>query len=371
MNIMLICGKRLMQILRDYKAMSMFVLLPLLMAFIMGKCFAASFSQTVSFKDLKVLYLDNGAPAKQPVMESLLKVGGDYGIRFEKTNRRKDGIERVKSGDYTGFVCNTSQGLVFYKNDRTGLEASLVEGMLNAVQRRINAIASIGGMKSLRSGKSPMKEPLIRETVLNRQRAPRALDYFGIILMVLIIMYHALHGFYAIKGEILSHTAGRLLASPVRKFEILAGNVLGTCCGSMLQFLVYFFVGKMGLGIDWGNDPATVIGLVSSEVIMAVSIGVGIAFLIRSEIVVNNLLNLAIPVLGFLGGCYVSVEQMGKAFLPYTNLSPLRWLNQALFQVIYSDNYRLVIPTLIINLSIAALFLGVASRFTRKEAFLK
>jgi ABC-2 type transport system permease protein len=56
--------------------------------------------------------------------------------------------------------------------------------------------------------------------------------------------------------------------------------------------------------------------------------------------------------------------------MQFVNLSPLRWLNKAILEVIYSHDFSCVIPSVLINLGIAIIFTGITSYYTRKEAFL-
>lgn len=374
MNIQIIFSKTLIHILRNYRAIIMCVLLPLILMLILGNAFSSSFDRSTIFKDVAVLYLDSGVLKGQPVFQHFLTAGRQNGIRFYRTEKLQHGIDRIRGNKYAAFVYNSPHGPVLYKNDQEVLQARFVETVLQSVMRRYNTLGSIAAINPelINIGGYHQAEPtLVRETALNRRRKPRALDYYGVSMLTMIILYYAFNGFYAIKREKLEHTAARLLASPVSNYEILLGNVLGTICGSMLQVIVYVVVSAFGFKVDWGSQPTVVALLLFCEVFMAVTIGIGIAFLVGNPVTAGNLINFGIPVLAFLGGNYVAIDRFGKQFLQYADLSPLRWLNRALFEVIYSNDYRSVIPAMVFSLGVGTVFLGIASRFTMKEEFLK
>lgn len=101
---------------------------------------------------------------------------------------------------------------------------------------------------------------------------------------------------------------------------------------------------------------------------MAISIGVGLGFIFKNENVANGVLNFMIPVMVFLGGSYMSVDTFGsKTFQAITYLSPVRWVNRSIFDVIYNNNYSKVPYAIMINIIIAVVFLAISSLLFRKE----
>ncbi len=102
---------------------------------------------------------------------------------------------------------------------------------------------------------------------------------------------------------------------------------------------------------------------------MSESIGLGLAFIIKSETTVLSFLNLVIPLLVFLGGGYIPIDNYNKTVLMLSNLSPVRWINKSIFQVIYSNDFSSVAPAIYINLGLAVVFLAISSFAIRKEVF--
>jgi ABC-2 type transport system permease protein len=155
----------------------------------------------------------------------------------------------------------------------------------------------------------------------------------------------------------------------VGKYEILTGKTLGVLAVTLLQALGVILFSRYVFGANWGSHPGAIFLLVAAEVVMAVSLGMGLAFMIKGETTVKSLLNIIIPFMVFLGGGYVPLEGLGNTLLSFSQLSPVRWMNKALFQVIYSQDFGSVLPALCVNLGIAAVFMAVSSLAIRKESF--
>jgi ABC-2 type transport system permease protein len=57
---------------------------------------------------------------------------------------------------------------------------------------------------------------------------------------------------------------------------------------------------------------------------------------------------------------------MGSVFMAISNISPVKWINSALFRVIYDNDYSQVAISMGINLGIAAVFICIAVVFSRR-----
>ena len=173
---------------------------------------------------------------------------------------------------------------------------------------------------------------------------------------------------FGIASEKNSRTRDRILMSPVRKYEFLIGKTIGGVIGTILQIAIVIMFSKFVLHANWGNDIFTVLIIFISQIIMAISIGVGLGFIFKNENVANGVLNFMIPVMVFLGGSYMSVDGFGsKTFQVITYLSPVRWDNKSIFDVIYNSNYSKVPYLIMINIIIAVVFIAISSLLFRKE----
>jgi ABC-2 type transport system permease protein len=201
---------------------------------------------------------------------------------------------------------------------------------------------------------------------LDEDRQPGSLDYYTVTMLTMILLYASLTGFWSIRGDIEQMTGNRTLCAPVRKYEFLTGKVLGCIGVTFLQALVVLLFSGLVLKAYWGEDLVTVCILLMSQSIMAVSLGAGLAYLFKNGDAASGIINTAVPLIVFLGGGYVPLDVMGASFEKLSNISPVKWINSALFRVIYDGDYSQVALSLGINISIAVLFILIAAMFSRK-----
>ena len=372
---LLVFWNEIQYVARDKKNFSLRILLPLFMIVILGTALSGDFNNgSVIFKDMNVLYLDSSQTPLSTTLQHCIKTGTAVGIRFQEAKSLRQGIDQIKKGRYACFIYDTAGGPVIYKNNRLTMEAAIIETFLTTFIHRDSALTAIAGSNpaaAIELSQNETGSVPIQETTLNRKRKPQAIDYYAVTMLTMTILYSSYTGVYAIKREKLGHTANRLLCTPLRIHEIITGKIMGCLCAILFQVLAVFTVSIYVFKVYWGSDPALVMILLLSEIIMATSIGMGLAFLIPNHLTINGLLNLGIPVLTFLGGGYISIDQFSRPLLALADISPLRWTNRAIFEVIYDHELRSVIPAVGVNLAITIIFMGVASRFARKEAFLK
>jgi ABC-2 type transport system permease protein len=187
-------------------------------------------------------------------------------------------------------------------------------------------------------------------------------------MTTLIIMYAVGYGITTISSERNIKTGNRILSSPVRKHEVLIAKLAGGVFATSLQILTVLIVSKYIIGAYWGNHIGTILLIFLSQVIMIISLGVGISFLIKNEAAASSLTSTAIPFLVFLGGGYVPLEQFGsKALLTVAKISPVRWTNDSILEAIFANSTSKAGTAIAINLAIAATFIIIASILYRRE----
>jgi ABC-2 type transport system permease protein len=371
MNIIIIFLKEIKHIIRNRIYVIMLLLFPLILMVILGSAFANSFDNSTIFNNIDVLYLNADSSPGEPIFKNFIKTGSRLGIHFHQTGSIRQGTTEIANRKYAAFLYFGATDLKLYKNDHWIMKANLVEAVWNIFQQRYSAIMAISALnpgKSAGFDHHTAKQTFISETTLEHNRKARAIDFYAVTMLTMIILYSSYTAVYAIKREQLEHTGPRLLSTPIRNYEILSGKIFGVLSMCFLQILVIIFVSRYLFQVYWGDSPWTVASILMAETIMSTSIGIGLAFIIRNHLTINGILNLGIPILVFLGGGYTSVEGLGRRFLQFANLSPLRWTNKAIFEVIYAHDFHTVIPAILIPIGIALLFIGFTSNYALKEA---
>jgi ABC-2 type transport system permease protein len=368
MTILQVFCKEIKQNLRNIRAMTYMIFFPIILIMVLGTALSGSFDPSTQFKDINIIYTSPGDGSLAQAFKGFTTKGGEMGFTFTEAQSVQEAEDRVKNGNYACFINVGENRVEIYENDKEVFKANLVEGVLGTFIQRYKALSQIALVNPVAVGKiiNDLSNPdFVKLSTLGELRQPKAMDYYAVTMLTLIILYSSMSGAYAIKNEKTVKTMNRLLCAPVKKYEVLTGKILGALTITSIQVLVVISISKYLLNTYWGNHLGVVSLLLASEVVMAVSLGIGVAFIVRNE---GGILNILIPIMAFFGGNYMPLEGLGKTMLFVSNYSPVRWVNKAIFEVIYSNDYSSVTRAILINLCLAAIFVVIASFTFRKEA---
>ncbi|HEX2947489.1 MAG TPA: ABC transporter permease [Clostridia bacterium] len=376
MKTIIIIAKEFKQNIRNFKANIMMILFPIVLIAILGAAFSGVFSNTIDLGDVKVLYTDKITQDKhfKAVFSDFRKsISIEPGVQFEETADETTGKAGIQNSAYSAYLIITENPLKFelYKNDRRGFDATLVETALNSFIMNYDSVAAIAMVDSSALEKPEIKDfenPVnyVQTRSLDKKRQPGSLDYYAVTMLTLILLYSSLTGFWAIRSEMEQKTAARMLCAPIRGYQLLTGKVIGCISVTAVQGLVVILFSKLVLKAYWGENILPVALLLLTYSIMTVSLGVASAYVFKSSDTASGLLNSIIPLLVFLGGGYVPLSVMGGFISKITFLSPVNWVNTALFKIIYDHDYSGMPVSIILNLSLSALFIFTSALISGK-----
>jgi ABC-2 type transport system permease protein len=364
--------KELLHSIRDKKSMMLMIAFPILLILILGTAFANVFGDNENIKiDAKVLYKNESGSELTKAFDTFRQGIKDLGVTFIEVDDDEKAKMDIKDAKYSCYIKLYDKEIKIYKNDRYNFQATFVETVLNTFVERYNLIIEVVKVnpKALEAITVMKENKFVNKVSLERERTPRAIDYYAITMISLIILYSSMGGAYGIGGERTRKTGNRILLSPITKKEYLVGKISGLVLLTIIQIAIVVFVSKYLLKTYWGDNLPLVMLVLISEIIMAVSLGVGIAFIMKSESAASGVLNAIIPFMVFLGGGYVPLEQFNSdILLKITNISPVRWVNKSILNLIFSGDSSMIFTAIIINITTAVVMIVISSILFRKEA---
>lgn len=371
MRILTIMLKEIKEILYDKKVMAIMILLPIVLIGILG--FAFSSTSDIKLGDIKVIYTDEGDTILSQGFDIFIKETDKMGVKFVEIKDVSKGISEIEKRKYDGYVFLKGKDITFYKNAHGDIKTEIAESMIDSFVdtfKGMTAIASQNPAFLKNSGDINLNREFIKITSIDRKVKQTSFDYYSVTMLTLVILYGAMSGVFSIDMERTKKTGRRILASPVKKYEILMGKVLGVTFSVFIQALIIVLFSKYIFGANWGKDIVTVFVIIISEIIFVVGLGVSLGFIIKNGAMAQGLLNGIIPFIAFLGGSYIPVKEMGSQFIEkLSNFSPITWTNTAIFNVILGGNYQYVPTALMVNLIPAAFFIVLSAYLFRREAF--
>ncbi|MFL6554929.1 MAG: ABC transporter permease, partial [Bacillus sp. (in: firmicutes)] len=285
------------------------------------------------------------------------------GLHFKKASETIDGEKEVKQSNYDGYVEVTDKGIHLYVNNGSSIEGNILQGMLSSFVDQYNIASEVMKVapEKLESAFTRAKpDDFIKETSLLPDQQPGSMDYYAIVITTMIVLYGAMSASSLIVSERVRKTADRLIASPIRKSEIFIGKVLGSLVSNSICVLLVILFSKLVFKANWGDQLGLVFLVLLTEVVFAVSMGIGVSFLSKTSAAPKVIIMLFVQLSSFFGGAYFKIENPEGIFKVITELSPLTWMNSALTKIIYTNDFSAAIPALTINLAGALLFLLVA-----------
>ncbi len=375
MAIFKVAKKNILRNIRDIKAMCIMTLMPILIILIMGVALGGLFEgNELSMRDVHLEYLVKGEKGVfTKGFESLMDEMITDGSSFLEIKDREQSINRLKNDDISSLIeiDEENKTIVLNKNNIYNTEASIIEGVLNTYVSRFNVVHEIINVNPQLIEEVSSKEEgnsYVTLKSLNRKESPSAMDYYGVAMCILFVLYGIMTPTSDIIIEKGKGTLSRILISPISKKELLLGNALGGVGTTTIQIGLIMLATLLIYNVNWGDNPIYAFILIFTEIIMAMSIGTALGFLFDSEGKAVGLIQVFAGVTGLFGGSYMPLQDLGLFGEIGKYISPIWWTNRGMFEMIYTGRMNSYYAAIAVNLGVAVLFLLIASwKITKKE----
>ncbi|MEH7335333.1 ABC transporter permease [Neobacillus drentensis] len=360
MNILNIAWKGIKTDFRDTRTLFFMLAFPVVLMLVLGSALSNTFKDGLPVDDIHVLYQDTSHSEN---FNQFISAAEKSGIQFQKVTENINPKNEVRQGKYDGYVEVTQRGLQLYVNNGNSIEGNILQGMFTSYVDKYNIaseIMKVAPEKLASAFTHEQKNDFIKETSILPNKQPGSMDYYAIVITTMIVLYGAMSSSSLIISERVRKTADRLIASPVRKSEIFIGKVLGSLVSNTICVLLVILFSKLFFKANWGDHLGMVILVLLTEIIFAVSMGIGLSFLTKTSAAPRIIIMLFVQLASFFGGAYFKIDNPEGIFKIITDLSPLTWVNSAITKMIYANDLSAAIPAVTIHLTGALIFLLVA-----------
>ncbi|AUM94395.1 TPA: ABC transporter permease [Clostridium botulinum] len=372
MKILNILKKEILENLRDKKSMLLMTLFPMLLITILGTVFSGNFASTINIPEINVMYsINKDVKIDKNFRDFTKEIEKTMKVNFKETKDEKNALEKISNGKTDVYIkIPNDKKIYIYENNLRAFNSQLVSTLLDAFVDKVNMTKEVASKNPMALSKIKVNTSpnFINTKTIDGKDSPRGIDYYAVTMLTMTILYGTAVGAMSIASEIKRRTYRRLICSNTSPLKILFSKILASFLVIAFQsFLIYLF-SKYILGTNWGNNKLALISVIASLIFMAVSAGVCIANTVKNEGVMSIIIYMFVPVLTFLGGGYVPLEPIGSKMLnSISNISPLKWSNDAIFKIIFGNNLSIFGTTILINIGAGVLFLLIAMLFPRKD----
>jgi ABC-2 type transport system permease protein len=182
------------------------------------------------------------------------------------------------------------------------------------------------------------------------------LDYLAPVLIAVFgYFFKLLLATVSFQRERATGTLERLLATPLRRGELVLGYLAGFGVFALIQSVVIIAFTLFVLKVQYRGNIATIFLIEAVLVIGAVSLGLFISAFARNELQAVQFMPLVLVPQLFLSGLLVPVSDLSDVLRAISTVLPLTYANEAL-RAVMVKGYSLTDPLILKDLAVIAAF---------------
>jgi len=335
------------RILRDRKSMALMLLMPVMLILILGTALNSAF-EVSNIEKTKVYYINNDKGDIAKSFEAVIKSKEiKEMLEFIKTDEKETALNDVKTGKAAALIMidsgvtdniysGESAEITVFEDANSYYGPLVVENFVKSFANGINAgIAT--QMLDNPNVTYGQKNMIDNKPVSASGKIPKAMDYYAVTMLVLIIMYGSLYGLFGFGDDYLGSMRTRLLSSPVNLFSHLSGKLIGTISSVFAQAFVLILFTKYVYKANWGTNVFEIILITLVLCIFTTAIGIMLVILIKNKDAAGALMQTIIPVMTFISGGYFKIITDNKVYNTIKMFMPSNLGQTAYFNSIYGD----------------------------------
>lgn len=189
----------------------------------------------------------------------------------------------------------------------------------------------------------------------------KTLDYLGPVLIPFLAFFFVfLLTDVAFLRERASGTLERLLASPLRRGELVAGYVLGLSFFALVQSLLVVVFSITVLGVRYRGNVGTIFLVEAAMVLVAVNLGLLVSAFARNEFQAVQFMPIVLLPQVLLSGIFIPIADLPDALRPLAWVLPLTYTNEAL-RAVMIKGASLTDPIVLRDVGVLLLFAAVVA----------
>ncbi|MGQ7372700.1 ABC transporter permease [Streptococcus suis] len=367
MKIYHIAKSEILRIYRNKKHLFMLILFPILMITILSSAFKGNFSSTYTIPKMSISYYlaSSNKDYNNNFFEFVKTVSNELDIEFKKITSEdyNNEKEKLQEGEITALIkTEDDKSLTVLLNNIKKENADFVTLLLTTfvdTEKTIVAVSSDFPEK-LQNIKE-VDEELVSKKTVESKTGGTSVDYYTISMYTLMGLYGLSLCTELFFTDRKLKTLDRISIAKSSKIEIILGKFAGYIGIMMIQLFLLFIFSVYIMKANWGNQYWIVGILTFSLIFLTAATSLFLSIIFNNKKLVTNSINLIIPIFGLLGGSYIPLSAFQSEFLNRLSyLSPLKWMNDSIFYLIFGGSRNPISGTLLINFGLGTLMLVLA-----------
>lgn len=358
MQIFIIVIKEIIEGVRDFKSMILMIIMPTILTVILGMALNNDISKEIDLSSIRVIYSINESSYDETnIIYEYLNNIEELGINC--VQKDKEDIS-LKNDIIIDFYDIKNINIIYHNNNK--VEGECISYILDNLMEK-NNFTSILENEGILVDYKNQDDSYINFNPIIGEYSTSSLDYYGITMIVITIMFASVTGAYKVIREKQSGTLNKIRTIPISTFKLLIGKVIGSLIVILLQIIMTLFISKNVLNVNWGENICLIIFILLCQGVLAISIGVFIGVLLEDNKSAWLILLSLIMTLGFFSGSFFQIGQINNKWI--FNLSKVNLLkaeNTAIFNYIYNGNSSLIIKISAGYILISIILINISSK---------
>lgn len=170
-------------------------------------------------------------------------------------------------------------------------------------------------------------------------------DYYGVTMMIFTTLFISLTAVNTFMEEKVKRGNTRIVYAPVSKTEIYMSKVISTYILGAIVYSSIIIVGQYLFHINFGGKNVIyIIILINLFTLFGCAFGIMFCCIFKDEQSAISIMQLALYFFIFFGGLFFPVASLGKIFEIISYVSPVKWITECAFQIIYDNDFSLYLP---------------------------
>lgn len=191
-------------------------------------------------------------------------------------------------------------------------------------------------------------------------------DYYGVTLMIYSALSSGMTSANAFMEERIKKPNMRIIYAPGNVKYIYLSKIMASFVFTFSLHMIDVVVLALAFHVNYHSAVHLIVLLALIE-LFSVTLGIMMCCIFKTESMTNQIQGLLVNLLAVLGGTLFSLDGYGAVARRISAISPVKWIVDTSFQIIYDNDFHLFFPTVAIMTGIILLMLIVCNATFRKE----
>lgn len=367
MNLLSIIKASVLRKLRDRKALIFMILLPIILIGTYGIVFENIINPNKSIGEIKIGVVSKGSNLEKEYVDFINNIKSSKGFSgvycevLSDVNVGKKVLSNSKIDLLVEFERNDVN--LLKNNSKESLIAeSITKDFIEKTQ--ILRLGANKGEEKLGEINNYINKNYVEFKGINDKSEMKALDYFGITILMFVIF---MGGTYGVSGiaHLKEDKGRRILLAPIKAIDVFIGEFLSASIFLIIQTAIVMCFSSIVFEVNYGRDPMILVPIIL-QCFFSVSLGMIIGSFIKVESVAQNIIIIITMFLSFASGIFFPISK-GSLIDTISNIFPNKHILNSTFNII-SGSYDNLIGAFLITIIVVIIFLLVTMvKYVKEE----